>query len=64
MLVLSRNPGEKVIIVTPSGEEITVCVVEVRGDRARMGFEAPREYAIHREEVMQAIRTEQSAQTV
>ncbi len=62
MLVLSRKRGENVVVVTPSGEQITICVIEIRGDRARMGFEAPKEYAIHREELMQAIHAEQSAQ--
>lgn len=64
MLVLSRKRGEKVVIVTPGGEEITISVIEIRGDRARMGFDAPKDHAIHRDEVMQAIRAEQSAQTV
>lgn len=64
MLVLSRKRNEKIVIVTPSGEEIVVGVIEVRGDRVRLGMEAPRDHSIHREEVMQAIRAEQSAQPV
>ena len=62
MLVLSRKRDEKVVIVTPSGDEIVVCVTEIRGDRARLGVEAPKNYAIHREEVIQAIRAEGAAQ--
>ena len=51
MLVLSRKKNESVQI----DENITVHVVEIRGDRVRLGFEAPREIAIHRTEVFEAI---------
>ena len=51
MLVLSRKSGERVII----GTEITVTVLEVRGDRVRLGFHGPAEVPIHREEVRRRI---------
>ena len=54
MLVLSRHPDEKIHI----GENIVVTVVEVRGDRVRIGIEAPREVAVHRQEIFEAIRQE------
>ncbi len=51
MLVLSRKRGESIVI----GNGITVTVVEVRGDRVRLGFNAPAEVPIHRKEVQQKI---------
>jgi len=51
MLVLSRKRGESVVI----GNGITVTVLDVRGDRVRLGFDAPAEVPIHRQEVQQRI---------
>lgn len=51
MLVLSRKPGERIRI----GSEIELRVLEVRGDRVRIGFEAPTNIKIHREEIHQRI---------
>lgn len=47
MLVLSRRFNEAVMI----GDEIEVSVVEVRGNTVRLGFDAPKDLAIHRKEV-------------
>jgi carbon storage regulator len=47
MLVLSRKRGEGVVI----GEHVTVTVLEVRGDRVKLGFAAPAELPINREEI-------------
>jgi len=47
MLVLTRKPGESIIM--DGGIKIMVC--EVRGDRVRLGIEAPQDKKIHREEV-------------
>ena len=47
MLVLSRKPGEKVVI----GNGITLIVVEVRGDRVRLAFDAPNQVRILRAEL-------------
>jgi carbon storage regulator len=51
MLVLSRKPKESVRI----GEDIEVVVLEVHGDRVKLGFTAPAEMPIHRGEVYQRI---------
>jgi carbon storage regulator len=47
MLVLSRKRGERIVI----GNDIAVVVLEVRGDRVKLGFTAPAEVPIHRAEV-------------
>ena len=52
MLVLSRKVGESIII----NDNIIVMVVDVRGDKVRLGFDAPKEVPIHRREVYDAIR--------
>ena len=51
MLTLTRSVGESIRI----GEDIEVYVVEVRGGTVRLGFKAPREVTIHREEVYRQI---------
>lgn len=50
MLVLARKRDESIRI----GTDIKINVLEVRGERVRLGFEAPREIGIHREEIYQA----------
>ncbi len=47
MLVLSRRAGEAIVI----GNDVTVTVLEVRGDQIRLGIDAPRSVSVHREEV-------------
>ena len=51
MLVLSRKKNESVII----NDDITIVVVEIRGDKVRLGVEAPKEIPVHRREVYDAI---------
>jgi carbon storage regulator len=51
MLVLSRKKNEQIVI----GGHITITVVEVRGDKVRLGIEAPRLVSVHRKEVQDAI---------
>lgn len=51
MLVLSRRVGESIVI----GENITVTVLEVRGDVVRVGVDAPRSVSVHREEVLREL---------
>ncbi len=51
MLVLSRKRGEGIVI----GDGVTVTVLEVHGGRVKLGFNAPAEVPIHREEVLQRI---------
>lgn len=55
MLILTRKQDEKIVITTPDGIRITVMVVAIRGDKVRLGIEAPKDVAIHREEIQAAI---------
>ncbi len=52
MLVLSRKKNESIVI----NNDITIVVVEIRGDKVRLGVEAPKEVPVHRREVYEAIR--------
>lgn len=54
MLVLTRRAGESIVI----GNEVTVTVLEVRGDQIRLGIDAPRHVEIHREEVYVQVQEE------
>ena len=54
MLVLSRKKDEEILI----GDAIRIVVVEVRGDKVRLGIEAPRDTTVHRREVYDAIARE------
>jgi carbon storage regulator len=54
MLVLSRHRDESIRI----GEDITVTVIDVRGDKVRLGIEAPSDIPVHRQEVYDAIQRE------
>ena len=54
MLVLSRKKDEKIII----GDNITLMVIEIRGDKVRLGIDAPKDVSVHREEVYNAIKRE------
>lgn len=56
MLVLSRKKDETIEI----GDEIIITIVEIRGDKVRLGIEAPMELPVHRGEVADAIRKEQN----
>lgn len=52
MLVVSRKKNESIVI----NDDITIVVVEIRGDKVRLGIEAPKNVPVHRMEVYQAIR--------
>ena len=52
MLVLSRKKNESIVI----NDDITIVVVEIRGDKVRLGVEAPKEVPVHRREVFDAIQ--------
>lgn len=54
MLVLSRKKDEKIVI----GDNITLMVIEIRGDKVRLGIDAPRDVTVHREEIYEAIKRE------
>ena len=56
MLVLSRKKNESIVI----NDEIKIVVVEIRGDKVRLGVEAPRDVPVHRQEVYDAILRGQS----
>ena len=55
MLVLSRQRDESIII----GENSVITVVDIRGDKVRLGIQAPTEIPVHRQEVYEAIQREQ-----
>ena len=57
MLVLSRKKDEKIVI----GDKITIMVIEIRGDKVRLGIDAPRDITVHRQEVYEAIKREPEA---
>ncbi|MBL9092940.1 MAG: carbon storage regulator CsrA [Planctomycetaceae bacterium] len=58
MLVLSRKKNESIVI----NNDITIVVVEIRGDKVRLGVEAPKEVPVHRREVYEAIHRSDAAQ--
>jgi carbon storage regulator len=57
MLVLSRKKNESIVI----NNDITVTVVEIRGDKVRLGIVAPKEVPVHRQEVFDAIHAAEKA---
>ena len=60
MLVLSRRIDESIII----GDNIKITIVDVRGDKVRLGIVAPREISVHRQEVYDAIQKEKEKENV
>ncbi len=54
MLVLSRQRDESIMI----GDKVVVTIVDIRGDKVRLGIEAPQEIPVHRQEVYEAIQRE------
>lgn len=59
MLVLSRRKHEQIVI----NENITIMIVEIRGDKVRLGIDAPRNVPVHRKEVYDAIQQDQEGVT-
>jgi carbon storage regulator len=55
MLILTRRVGETLMI----GDEVTVTVLGVKGNQVRIGVNAPRDVAVHREEIYERIKREQ-----
>jgi len=59
MLVLSRQRDESIMI----GDHIKVTIVDIRGDKIRLGIEAPSHIAVHRQEVYEAIQRDKLTQS-
>ena len=55
MLILTRRIGETLMV----GDDVTVTVLGVRGDQARIGINAPKVVAVHREEIYERIKAEE-----
>ena len=56
MLILTRRAGETVMI----GSDITITVLGVKGNQVRIGINAPKDVAVHREEIYERIKSEQA----
>jgi carbon storage regulator len=59
MLILTRRVGETVMI----GNDVTVTVLGVKGNQVRVGINAPKNVAVHREEIYERIKREQQGET-
>jgi carbon storage regulator len=57
MLILSRKVDEKIMI----GEDISISIIEIRGDQIRIGVDAPKNVKVYRREVFDAIKAENKA---
>ena len=57
MLILSRKANEKIMI----GEDISVTIIEIRGDQIRIGVDAPKQVKVYRQEVFDLIKAENQA---
>tara|TARA_Y100000814_G_scaffold158611_1_gene115862 strand:+ start:1010 stop:1210 length:201 start_codon:yes stop_codon:yes gene_type:complete len=60
MLILTRRIGETLMV----GDDVTITVLGVKGNQVRIGVNAPRDVAVHREEIYQRIQKEKSGEDV
>jgi len=60
MLILTRRVGETLII----GDDVSVTVLGVRGNQVRLGVDAPKDIAVHREEIYQKIQNEKDTPAI
>jgi carbon storage regulator len=60
MLILTRRVGETVMI----GDDVTITVLGVKGNQVRVGINAPKHVAVHREEIYERIKREQQSDEV
>lgn len=58
MLVLSRKQNESVII----GDNVVITIVQISGDKVRIGIEAPKEVTVHRQEIYEKIKNRQNTE--
>ena len=58
MLILTRRAGETVMI----GSDVTITVLGVKGNQVRIGINAPKDVAVHREEIFERIQSEKAAE--
>lgn len=56
MLVLSRQKDESIMV----GDNVEITIVDIRGDKVRLGITAPRDIPVHRKEVFEAIKREEA----
>ncbi len=59
MLILTRRAGETVMI----GSDVTITVLGVKGNQVRIGINAPKDVAVHREEIYERIKSEKSGES-
>ncbi|GAA0226856.1 carbon storage regulator CsrA [Marinomonas primoryensis] len=59
MLVVTRRPGEKIII----GDDTEIMVISVQGPQVRIGIKAPKDVSVHREEIYNRIQSSQAQKT-
>jgi len=57
MLILTRRPGETLIITLPTGEQIKVTVLGIKGNQVRIGTDAPEAISIVREELLEGLQS-------
>lgn len=57
MLIITRRPGERVMI----GDDVVIAILDVKGSNVRIGIDAPREVAVYREELLEAMKADKAA---